>query len=323
MSPVRPPEGARTGGLAAEGSAANGEREADRRLPFVNFNQLRSFYAVAQEMSFTKAAKLLNIGQPTLTVQVRALEERYEVELFLRSARGLQLSTTGRALFDIARQIFHHEEQAVQLLRSTDGQVAGQLRVGTVGPFFVMKLLAQFRRAFPLVQVRLDSDNSEGVMRKILDGVTDVAITGSRSDDPRLYTSRLGTHEVKVFVNRHHPWARLDAVKLLQLDGQPMIMREVGSMTRNALEATLEANGVRPLTVMDVPRDAVREAVLEGLGIGIVSEAEFRDHPDLHLLRISDHPSFTQSYVICLNARRFARPINAFLELAEAQGQPG
>lgn len=297
------------------------ERDIERSLPFVNFNQLRSFYAVAQEMSFTKAAKLLHIGQPTLTVQVRALEERYGVELFLRSSRGLQLSTTGDALFAVARQIFLYEAQAVELLRSVDGEVAGQLRVGTVGPNFVMKLVSQFRQSFPLVQVRLDSDNSQGVMRKILDAVTDVAISGHPGDDPRLYAVRLGTHEVQVFVNREHPWAQFSSVKLGQLDGQPMIMREPGSMTRDAIEATMAEHGVRPTVVMDVPREAVREAVREGLGIGIVSEAEARDHPDLHLLRISDFPSHTQSYVICLRARQFSRPIAAFLDLAETKAR--
>lgn len=297
------------------------ERDIERSLPFVNFNQLRSFYAVAQEMSFTKAAKLLHIGQPTLTVQVRALEERYGVELFLRSSRGLQLSTTGDALFAVARQIFLYEAQAVELLRSVDGEVAGQLRVGTVGPSFVMKLVSQFRQSFPLVQVRLDSDNSQGVMRKILDAVTDVAISGHPGDDPRLYAVRLGTHEVQVFVNREHPWAQFSSVKLGQLDGQPMIMREPGSMTRDAIEATMAEHGVRPTVVMDVPREAVREAVREGLGIGIVSEAEARDHPDLHLLRISDFPSHTQSYVICLRARQFSRPIAAFLDLAETKAR--
>jgi len=297
------------------------DRDVERSLPFVNFNQLRSFYAVAQEMSFTKAAKLLHVGQPTLTVQVRALEERYGVELFLRSARGLQMSTTGEALFAIAKQIFLHEEQAVELLRSVNGEVAGQLRVGTVGPSFVMKLVSQFRQAFPLVQVRLDSDNSQGVMRKILDAVTDVAITGNPGEDPRLHSVRLGSHEVQIFVNREHPWAQFESVKLRQLDGQPMIMREAGSMTRDAIEATMAAHGVRPLVVMDVPREAVREAVREGLGVGIVSEAEVREHPDLHALRISDVPSYTQSYVICLRARQFSRPIAAFLDLAQAQAR--
>ena len=293
------------------------ERETERSLPSVNRNQLRSFYAVAQEMSFTKAAKLLHVGQPTITVQVRALEERFGIELFLRSARGLQLSTTGEALFVVARQIFLYEEQAVDLLRSVNGEVAGHLRVGTVGPSFVMKLVSEFRQSFPLVQVGLDSDNSHGVMRKILDAVTDVAITGHPGEDPRLYAVRLGSHEVQIFVNREHPWAQLESVKLRQLDGQPMIMREIGSMTRDAIEITMTKHGVHPKVVMNVPREAVREAVREGLGIGIVSEAEAREHPDLHLLRISDFPSHTQSYVICLRARKFSRPIAAFLNIAE------
>jgi aminoethylphosphonate catabolism LysR family transcriptional regulator len=297
----------------------NDELDGERRLPFVNFNQLRSFYAVAQEMSFTKAAKVLHIGQPTLTVQVRALEERYSVELFVRSGRGLALSPTGQALFEIAKQIFLYEEQAVDLLRSTGDAAVGQLRVGTVGPFFVMKLLARYRERHPLVQVRVESDNSDGVIRKILDSVTDVAVTGSVLDDPRLYASHLGSHEIVIFVNRAHPWSQLKSIKLRQLDGQPMILREAGSMTRSAFEATLDAHGIKPNVGMEVPREAVREAVAEGLGIGIVSEPEFRADDNLQVLRISDHPSFTHSYVVCLRSRRFAKPINAFVELAEQQ----
>ena len=295
------------------------DTEAGRPLPFVNFNQLRSFYAVAREMSFTKAAHVLHIGQPTLTVQVRALEERYGVELFLRSSRGLQLSTMGRALFEIAKHIFVHEMQAVELLRSTKEEFGGELRVGTVGPLFVMKLLAMFRRRFPLVQLRLESDNSDGVLRKILDGVTDVAVTGSLSDDPRLYACQLGSHEIVLLTNGSHPWAQLTSVKLRQLDGQAMIMREAGSMTRTAFEATLSAHHVKPKIVMELPRDAVREAVIEGLGIGVVSAAEYQKHEDLHSLRIADLPSFTQSYVVCLRSRRHSKTIAAFVKLAVGQ----
>ena len=297
----------------------NADTEADQPLPFVNFNQLRSFYAVAREMSFTKAAQVLHIGQPTLTVQVRALEERYGVELFLRSARGLQLSTTGRALFEIAKLIFLHERQAVELLRSTKEEFSGELRVGSVGPLFVMKFLALFRRRFPLVQLRLESDNSDVVVRKILDGVTDVAVTGSPINDPRIHACQLGSHEIVVLINRSHPWAKLAFIKLRQMDGQTMIIREAGSMTRAAFEATLSAHQVKPVIVMELPRDSVHEAVIEGIGIGIVSEAEYRNHNDLIALRIADMPSFTRSYVICLRSRRFSKPIAAFVELAESQ----
>lgn len=295
------------------------ENRGGRRLPFVNFNQLRSFYAVAQEMSFTKAAKALHIGQPTLTVQVRAMEEKYGVELFVRSpSRNLQLTLTGQRLFQIAKQVFLYEEQAAGLLRATGDAVVGQLRVGTVGPFFVMKLLAKFQQTYPLVQVYVDSDNSDRVIEKILESITDVAITGSLTDDPRLCSSHLGSHEILVFVNADHPWAQFESIKLSQLDGQRMIMREDGSMTRRAFEAALDRHHVKPTVAMAVSRDAVREAVREGLGIGIVSETEFRPSVELHPLRIADYPSSTHSYVVCLRSRRFSKPIAAFFDLAEA-----
>jgi aminoethylphosphonate catabolism LysR family transcriptional regulator len=289
-----------------------------RGLQHINFNQLRSFHAVAREMSFTKAARALNIGQSTLTVQVRDLEERYSVELFVRSSRGLQLSKVGQALFEITKPIFVQLEQAVGLLRSTGDAVAGNLRVGTVGPFFVMKLLAQYQARYPLVQVSIDSDNSDGVVRKILESTTDVAITGRAVDDARLYSRKLRSHEILVFVNRHHPLAYEGTIKLRELHGQRVIMRERGSMTRAAFEQALEKHDVRPKVVMEVTRDAVREAVIEGLGIGLVSDAEFQPHEDLRACRVVDHPSYTQSYVICLEARRCSKPISLFADLAES-----
>lgn len=291
---------------------------SERRLQYVNFSQLRSFHAVAQEMSFTKAAGILHIGQSTLTVQVRGLEETYGVELFVRSSRGLQLSKMGEALFEVTKHIFILEEQAVGLLRASGEGIGGQLRVGTVGPFFVMKLLAQYQARYPLVQISIDSDNSEGVVRKVLDSVTDVAITGSLVEEPRLFYRHLGSHEILAFVNRHHAWARLDGIRLSDLDAQGVIMRESGSMTRSAFEHMLKKHGIKPKVVMEVSRDAVREAVVEGLGVGLVSEAEFQVHEDLRALRITDYPSYTQSYVVCLASRRGSKPIALFAKLAES-----
>lgn len=293
-------------------------KDVGHSLPYVNFNQLRSFHAVAQEMSFTRAADLLSIGQSTLTVQVRNLEERYGVELFVRSSRGLSLSPIGRELYEITKQIFDLEARAVGLLRAENDAIEGTLRVGSVGPFFVMKLLAQYQARYPNVQVSIDSDNSEAVVRKILDAKTDVAITGSQVDDARLYSCKLRSHEILVFVNRRHVLADAKAIRLAALQGEAMVMRERGSMTRTAFEATLDSHGVRPRVVMEVSRDAVREAVIEGLGIGIVSEAEFQPHDDLSPLRVVDFPSFTHSYFVCLDARRKSKPIARFAELAEA-----
>nr|WP_137854915.1 LysR substrate-binding domain-containing protein [Aestuariivirga sp. YIM B02566] len=288
-----------------------------RKLNFVNFSQLRSFYAVGRELSFTRAAEFLNIGQPTLTTQVRALEETYDVKLFLRSPRGLKLTETGEALLVIARQIFSLEEQAVELLSASDGQVSGKLRVGTVGPFFVMKLLANFHENHPLAQVFVESGNSDLIYRRLLDYEVDVAVLGFNYDDPRLEMISLGRHEVIVFVHESHPWSGRDQLELAELDGQRLILREPGSMTRRVFEEALARQRVRPKVVMEISRDAVREAVAAGLGIGIVSETEFVPDSRLQPLRIVDHKAHTEAFAMCLRARRHLRQIDAFMKLAE------
>ncbi|RRH91813.1 LysR family transcriptional regulator [Mesorhizobium tamadayense] len=285
------------------------------KLHFVNFSQLRSFYAVGRELSFTKAADLLCIGQPTVTTQVKALEETYEVQLFLRTPRGLKLTDAGEALLTVARQIFSLEEQAVGILRAEGNQISGRLRVGSVGPFFVMELLSQFHARYPLVQVFLDSGNSDLIYNKLLNYEVDLAIIGRDYDDPRLDLIQLGRHEVIVFVHREHPWAGRQQIDLAELDGQRMIFRESGSVTRQALAEILAQHRVRPNVLMEVPRDAVREAVAAGLGAGIVSKTEFQPDERLRPLRIADHKPFTESFAACLKGRQELRPIKAFMKL--------
>lgn len=292
------------------------------KLHFVNFSQLRSFYAVGRELSFTKAAELLCIGQPTVTTQVRALEETYDVQLFLRSPRGLKLTDAGEALLTVARQIFSLEEQAVGILRAQGSQISGKLHVGTVGPFFVMELLSAFHGKYPLMQVFLESGNSDLVYNKLLNYEVDVAIIGRDYDDPRLDLIQLGRHEVIVFVNKDHPWGGRQQIDLDELDGQRMIFREPGSMTRRALEEVLARNKVRPNVVMEIPRDGVREAVAAGLGAGIVSRTEFLPDDRLTPLAIADHKPFTESYAACLKQRQELRPIDAFMKLVRAQSVP-
>lgn len=286
------------------------------KLLFVNFNQLRSFYAVAQEMSFTRAARMLNIGQPTLTVQVKALEKTYNAELFSRSPRGIELTDTGAALFRIARQIFHLEEEAVDILTAARDELTGRLRVGTVGPTFVMKLLSAFTSRYPRVQFSLTSDNSDAIVQRVLEFDLDVGVVGSRPDDPRLTSMRLSSHEIVLFVHADHPWAERGAVMLAELADQRLINREPGSMTRRALEEVLFAADVRPRVVMEVTRDAVHEAVKQGLGIGICAELEFRPDPFLRMVRIADKKAFTHSDLIYLRARSDKRQLQAFLGCA-------
>ena len=101
----------------------------------IAFAHLRSFHAVAEHRGFTAGASALHISQPTVTTQVKELEERYGVELLVRRGRRVELTETGAALFDISRRIMSLHGEAEELLLSSGRLTMGQLRVAAVGPF--------------------------------------------------------------------------------------------------------------------------------------------------------------------------------------------
>ena len=279
-------------------------------------SQLRSFHAVAESGSFTAAAQRCRVSQPTITTQVRALEKGFAVELFLRRGRRVDLTEAGRGLFEITRRMFSQETEALDFLNECRDLRTGHLRVGSVGPYHVTDMLLAFNKRFPGLYVSVSIGNSLATMRDLLDYKTDVAVLAHIDPDPRLVAVPYARPEVVVFVNRAHPLARKARLRLADLDGQPMIVREPGSTTRRAVDAALQKAGVRPRIVMEVgSRESIREAVAKGIGIGTVSEAEFIPDPRLKALRVGDAEIYTYAHVVYLRERQNARLVRAFLSV--------
>lgn len=283
-------------------------------MPIV-FSQLRAFHAVAEHGGFTAASRVLNVGQPTLTIQVKELEEKYGVELLIRKSRRAELTEAGVALFEITRGIMKFCDEAHDLLAAHGKAAKGHLRIATVGPFHATEIIAAFRRDYPDVQISTLLANSERTLRHIIDFEADVAILAEVPEDPRVRMIPYRTHRVIVFVNKDHAWFNRKSVKLRDLVGQPFVLRERGSTTRRAFEATLMAKGLTIEPVFEIEsREGVWKAVERGLGISVVADFEFVPHPNLRTLEISDHTIKTK-YSIAHHVNRGHSPIiQAFLE---------
>jgi aminoethylphosphonate catabolism LysR family transcriptional regulator len=280
---------------------------------------LRSFFAVARHGGFTAGARALHVSQPTVTAQVRALEETYAIELFSRRGRSVALTPAGEALFGIAERIFEQEEEALALLRNTGELRAGSLRVGAVGPFHVMEMLAAFRTRHPAIDLAVSLGNSEQVVAGLLDRSTEVAVLAQYAHDPRLHFVPFRSHRVVMIVPATHRFARLRGVRLAQLAGESMIVRETGSTTRKAMEDALHDAGVEPAVAMEIgSREAVREAVIRGLGIAAVSEIESVPDPRLRAVPILDADVQTHAHAACLVERRESRVVAAFFDVVHA-----
>lgn len=285
-------------------------------MPIV-FTQLRSFHAVAENNGFTAAAEALNISQPTVTTQVKELEDRYGVELLIRRGRRVELTDAGIALFDISRRIMKLNDEAEELLLSSGKLMTGELRVAAVGPFHATEMIARFLFKYPAIKVGMLLGNSHQTLQRILDLESDVAILAHVVDDPRICTVPFSRHEVVVFVNDDHPWYGRDKVRITELADQPLILREVGSTTRRSLESAAKKAEIAIKPFIEIgSREGVWKAVEQGLGVGVVADFEFMSHPRMKTIRFSDAKVSTEYRLACLMERRHSPKIEAFIELA-------
>ena len=136
---------------------------------------LRSFHAVATHGSFTRAAEVLHISQPTLSGQVKELEERYGIKLFVRHGRHIELTDIGRSAFDITHHLFRHEEEVERLFQSARALTTGKLLVAADSPYIVTPLLAQFQRLYPGIKISIQYGNSKQLMSWLESRLCDVA----------------------------------------------------------------------------------------------------------------------------------------------------
>lgn len=281
------------------------------------FTQLRSFHAVATERGFTAASKVLNVGQPTLTSQVRALEQMFRVELFHRRGREIELTEAGEALIIITRRLMNLEGEARDVLNAFGGFNTGTLHVGAVGPYHATEMLSAFSEKYPGVRLAVKVGNSREMVELLLNYSVDVAVLAHVEDDPHIFAMPYSRHKVVVFVNKSHPFAKRRKIRISELDGERMVLRERGSTTRLAFEAALKRNRIRINPVMEIgSREAVWLAVVRGIGIGVVSEIEYIEHPNLHMVEVSDVDIYTTAHVNCLMERRSSRLIDAFFDVA-------
>ena len=286
----------------------------------INRAHLRAFHAVAARNSFTRAADALNVTQPTLSGQVKALEERYGVRLFERRGRGIEPTDLGRNLYAVTRRIFDLETEAEGLLTAARGLKSGSLRVGADAPYHVVPLLAAFSRRHPGITLSLSFGNSETVLGELLDRRSDVAVLPDIPDDRRLHSQAFHRERIVGFVDRAHPWTARRSIRLRELAEERLILREVGSTTRAILERALERAGVRPEVLEVGSREAVREAVAARLGVGAVFESEFGNDDRLHALTIRDSGLQAIEYAACLADRCDSPVVKAFLALLPELG---
>ena len=283
----------------------------------MNPTWLRAFDAVARERSFTRAAAAAGVSQPTLSSQVRALERAYAVRLFERRGRGIALTELGERLFAVSSRLEAVAAEAEAVLAGSRALAAGLLRVAADNAFHAMPILAELRRRHAGLTFRLAIGNSAEVLQRVLDDEVDVAVTAKIAPDRRLDAVTLRRDRLVLFVPTTHAWAKRGRVRLADLAGQSVVLRERGSFTREVFERALGEAGIALGAATEIEtREGVREAVAAGFGIGAVFESEFGTDRRFRALEVADAALGVGEYAFCLRARRALALVDAFMTIA-------
>ena len=279
---------------------------------------LAAFHAVARSGGFTAASKLLNIGQPTVSMHVSALEQQFGVELFHRRGRRVELTSVGRQLLAITTGLFGHEEEAVDLLRAVQAREIGALRIGSVRPLDAMEICAGVLAQHSNLKLSVTLSSADEVLDGLLTFAFDVGIVGQKASDPRFFSSFYRRHRINIIVHIDHPLAERRSIRIKHIEGQRVVMR-----TGGAFDRALKDAGIRIQPVLETSSlEGVVAAVMQNIGIGALSDsgiAGIKTHHNLKVIRVSDLDMFTEAHVVCLTERR-DRPLIASVLRHAARG---
>lgn len=265
----------------------------------MNLTHLRAFHLVATYGSYSGAARAAGLAQPTLSEQVRALEAKYGTKLLQRNGRGVELTIIGRELATMTARLFAVELEAEHLLASVLNVMGGALRIGADAPVHAIPAMRRIRAVHPGIRISLRTSNSAGIRAAVLEGSIDIGIMADETPHHSLTTAVLNQQNLVALVASDSPWGQAKRISLRSLNGQCLVMREQGSVTRSAFESALRSAGVVPESVVETDgREAVHAAVLAGLGVAAIGDAEFSHDPRLTLLDFTDElPALTEFIV--------------------------
>jgi len=243
-------------------------------LRHVTLRQLAVFEALARHRSFSAAARDLHLTQPAVSMQVHQLEEAAGVALVERIGKRIDLTEAGEELARCAREVQARLKDADDTLGTLRGLRGGTLDITVLSTakYFAPRLLAEFRRRHPEINLRLAVSNREAVLRALSENRTDLAIMGQPPEGLALEARVFAPHPLAIIAPPAHPLARKKRLRLADLAAENLLIREQGSGTRAAMERLFAQQGIglRSSTEMS-SNETIKQAVMAGMGIAFIS----------------------------------------------------
>lgn len=241
----------------------------------LSFRQLRIFLAVVQQGGITRAAEVLHLTPPAVSMQIKEIENQVGLQLFDRIGRTLQLSTAGEYFVVHAKRMLATLRDAENSMSRFKGLEHGLLTVGMVSTakYFVPRLLALFRQEHPSIDVRLVVCTNRQALYQLLESSEcDVAVMGRPPRELAVRAEAFAAHPLVFVAPPGHPLLARGGLPVAALDTYPFIVREQGSGTRDAMEKFFAEHRFEPSITMEMgSNETIKQAVMAGMGVSFLS----------------------------------------------------
>jgi aminoethylphosphonate catabolism LysR family transcriptional regulator len=291
-----------------------------------NYQHLRAFHAIAVEGGVSRAARRLNVSQPTLSQQLKALEARHGVCLFEGRKSPLQLTTAGRDLLALTQRLFSTASDIDDMLGETATLTGGMLRLGSDSPLYGAKVVDLFRQRHPQTGIQVRMGNAREVMTWLSEAQIDAALASDPPGDAAFSYDPLYTDGLSCALPSGHALARGDVVPVDALADQVLLLREPTSKTRAFVERALSDAGVVPKAVLEFQgRETIREGIALGVGISIFFNSECPPDPRIEYrpLDTGERRYQLRGFLLCQSERRRSTVMRALKAVVASMREEG
>jgi len=287
----------------------------------LTLHQLRTFRAVAEQLSFSAAAHELSISQPSVSYQVKELEGVLGLPLIDRLGKRVRLTEAGDVLYEYARRTLTLLDEVALVMEQMRGIERGTLRVGasaTVGIYVIPLALGAYKKVHPNLALSLEIGSREMLQERLKRGVLDLAVLSLPIADPNLESTPFMDDELVLVVPAGHPLAGRTDLTLRDFTGESFLMREPGSGTRLAVEMAARRAGVSLQVGMELGSNgAIKHAVEAGLGVAVLSSHAIeleRKGGGLVVVDIDGFPILRPWSIVHLRRRQLPAAVAQFIE---------
>jgi len=250
------------------------------------------FLAVAENLSFSKAANELFISQPAVTKHIKELERQLGLALFHRKGNRIYLTNAGEITYKFYKQAFQLYSELEFVLGALKDEHKGSLRIGassTISQYVIPKVLAQYHKRYPKIELSLFNGNSFDIEQKLMDNKIDIALVENNSSRQNLKYINFLNDEVVAVAAKNSLISKQESLDLNDLQEIPLVLREQGSGTLEVIEKELAQKGIS-IKNLNVflhlgSTESIKQFLIDFEGIAFVSKRAIENELQLNLLK--------------------------------------